>query len=156
MVEFIILNSNSQMINLDEKIKEAMKAGDKTRLAVLRGIKTAEMEFKTAKNAKPLDETAEIQILRKLVSQRNDAAKEYVAGGREDLAENELMEAEIIKEFLPAEISRDTIEAAAREIINVKDIKMMGKYIKALRDKFPTADGKMISETVKWILNETA
>ncbi len=141
---------------LNELIKEAMKSGNKLRLETLRAIKTAEMEYRTAKNAKPLDETAEVGILRKMVSQREDAAAEYVRGGRQDLAEKELLEVEVIKEFLPAEISRDTIEAAAREIIDVKDIKMMGKYIKALRDKFPTADGKMISETVKWILNETA
>lgn len=141
---------------LNELIKEAMKSGDKIRLETLRAIKTAEMEYRTAKNAKPLDDTAEVGILRKMISQREDAAAEYVRGGREDLAEKELLEVKVIKEFLPAEISRDTIEAAAREIIDVKDIKMMGKYIKALRDKFPTADGKVISETVKWILNEKA
>lgn len=156
MVEFIILNTNSQMINLEEKIKEAMKAGDKTRLAVLRGIKTAEMEFKTAKNAKPLDEAAEIQILRKLVSQRNDAAKEYVAGGRNDLAENELREAEIIKEFLPAEVSREAIEKAARKLITDKEMRLMGTYIKELKVLFPGADGKVLSEVVKEIINETA
>ena len=144
------------MINLEEKIKEAMKAGDKTRLAVLRGIKTAEMEFKTAKNAKPLDEAAEIQILRKLVSQRNDAAKEYVAGGRNDLAENELREAEIIKEFLPAEVSREAIEKAARKLITDKEMRLMGTYIKELKVLFPGADGKVLSEVVKEIINETA
>ena len=144
------------MLELDVLIKEAMKSGNKVRLETLRAIKTAEMEYRTAKNAKPLDETAEVGILRKMISQREDAAGEYVKGGREDLAEKELLEVEVIKEFLPAEISREAIEEAAREIIDVKDIKMMGKYIKALRDKFPTADGKVISETVKWILNEKA
>ena len=141
---------------LNELIMEAMKSGNKLRLETLRAIKTAEMEYRTAKNAKPLDETAEVGILRKMISQREDAAAEYVRGGRQDLAEKELLEVEVIKEFLPAEISREAIEDAAREIIDVKDIKMMGKYIKALRDKFPTADGKVISETVKWILNEKA
>jgi len=142
------------MINLDEKIKEAMKAGDKTRLAVLRSIKTAEMEYRTAKDAKPLDDPAEIKILRKLVSQREDAAKEYKAGGREDLAENELSEAAIIKEFLPAEIAREVIEAEARKIIIVKQMSAMGGYIKVLKEKFPTADGKTISEVVKGVINE--
>ena len=67
---------------LNELIKEAMKSGDKIRLETLRAIKTAEMEYRTAKNAKPLDESAEIGILRKMVSQREDAAAEYVRGGR--------------------------------------------------------------------------
>ena len=144
------------MIDLDALIKEAMKSGNKLRLETLRAIKTAEMEYRTAKNAKPLDESAEVGILRKMVSQREDAAAEYVRGGREDLAEKELLEVEVIKEFLPAEVSREAIENAAREIITDRDMKKMGQYIKALKDKFPTADGKKIAETVKWILNETA
>lgn len=142
--------------NLDTLIKEAMKSGNKLRLETLRAIKTAEMEYRTAKNAKPLDDTAEVGILRKMISQREDAAAEYVRGGREDLAEKELLEAEVIKEFLPAEITREAIEDAAREIIDVRDKKLMGKYIKALKEKFPTADGRKISETVKWILDEQA
>ena len=142
------------MINLDELIKDAMKSGDKTRLSVLRGIKTAEMEFRTAKNSKPLDESAEIQILRKLVGQREDAAKEYRQGGRIDLAENEEKEAAIIKEFLPAEVSREAIETAARKLITDKEMRFMGTYIKELKVLFPTADGKVLSEVVKEIINE--
>lgn len=139
---------------LGELIKEAMKSGDKTRLGVFRSIKTVFMEFRTAKDAKPLDDAAEIKLLRKMIAQREDAAAEYVRGGREDLAEKELLEAEIIKEYLPAEITRETIEAAAREIIDVKEMKMMGGYIKKLKEKFPTADGRLISEVVKMIISE--
>ena len=62
------------MLELDVLIKEAMKSGNKVRLETLRAIKTAEMEYRTAKNAKPLDETAEVGILRKMISQREDAA----------------------------------------------------------------------------------
>ena len=141
---------------LAQLIKDAMKSGDKVRLQTLRSIKTAFMEFQTAKDAKPLDDAAEVKILRKLVSQREDAAKEYTAGGRQDLADNELAERLVIKEFLPAEISRETIETTAREIIVVKEMKQMGGYIKTLRDKFPTADGKIISEVVKSVINERA
>jgi len=139
---------------LDDLIKEAMKSGEKTRLGVFRSIKTAFMEFRTAKDAKPLDDAAEIKVLRKMIAQREDAAAEYVRGGREDLAEKELLEVQVIKEFLPAEITRETIEEAARGIIDVKELKMMGGYIKALKEKFPTADGKLISEVVKLIINE--
>ena len=142
------------MINLDELIRDALKSGDKIRLSVLRGIKTAEMEFRTAKNSKPLDESAEIQILRKLVGQREDAAKEYRQGGRIDLAENEEKEAAIIKEFLPAEVSREAIEAAAIKLITDKEMRLMGTYIKELKVLFPTADGKVISEVVKEIINK--
>ena len=139
---------------LNELIKEAMKSGEKTRLGVFRSIKTAFMEFKTAKDAKPLDDAAEVRLLRKMISQREDAAAEYVKGGREDLAEKELLEAQIIKEYLPAEITRETIADAAREIIDIKEMKMMGGYIKKLKEKFPTADGKLVSEVVKMIISE--
>lgn len=139
---------------LDDLIKGAMKSGEKTRLGVFRSIKTAFMEFRTAKDAKPLDDASEIKVLRKMIAQREDAAAEYVRGGREDLAEKELLEVQVIKEFLPAEITRETIEEAARGIIDVKELKMMGGYIKALKEKFPTADGKLISEVVKMIINE--
>lgn len=139
---------------LDDLIKGAMKSGEKTRLGVFRSIKTAIMEFRTAKDAKPLDDASEIKVLRKMIAQREDAAAEYVRGGREDLAEKELLEVQVIKEFLPAEITRETIEEAARGIIDVKELKMMGGYIKALKEKFPTADGKLISEVVKMIINE--
>ncbi len=139
---------------LDELIKESMKSGDKIKLGVFRSIKTAFMEFRTAKDAKPLDSSAEIKILRKMISQREDAAAEYTKGGREDLAEKELQEAQVIREYLPAEITRETISEAAREIITDKEMKLMGGYIKKLKEKFPTADGKLISEVVKMIITE--
>lgn len=137
---------------LAKLIVEAMKSGEKTRLEVFRSIKAAFVEFKTAKNAKPLDDAAEIKILKKLVSQREDAASEYVSAGRKDLADNELAEASVIKEYLPAEITQEEIEKFAREVIVEKDIKLMGSYIKTIKEKFPTASGKVISDVVKAIL----
>ena len=146
------------MIELDVLIREAMKSGDKIRLETLRAIKTAEMEYRTAKNAKPLDDTAEVGILRKMISQREDAAAEYVKGGREDLAEKELLEVEVIKEFLPAEITQAEIEEAVEKwkkennIENKIPKKSMGIVIKYVKSQLPMADGKLTADIVKNML----
>ena len=137
---------------LNELIKEAMKSGEKVKLDTLRSIKTAYMEFRTAKNAGPLDNAAEIKILRKMAAQREDAKNEYLGAGRTELAKKEAAEEEIIKSFLPAEVGLDEIIKAASEIVREKDMKLMGGYIKALKEKFPTADGKMLSEVVRELM----
>lgn len=137
---------------LNELIKEAMKSGEKVKLDTLRSIKTAYMEFRTAKNAGPFDAAAEIKVLKKMAAQREDAKNEYLKAGRNELAEKEAAEEEIIKSFLPAEIGRDEIMKAASEIVREKDMKLMGGYMKALKEKFPTADGKVLSEVVRELM----
>lgn len=137
---------------LDNYIKESLKSGDKVRLNTMRAVKTAFMEFSTAKGAKPLDDAAEISIVRKLVSQRLDASEQYKIGGRQDLVEKELAESKILSELLPKEPSIEEIETGAQKIITEKVISKMGIYIKELKDKFPTANGKTISEVVKKLL----
>lgn len=138
--------------NLDNYIKESLKSGDKVRLNTMRSLKTAFMEFSTAKGAKPLDDAAEISIVRKLIAQRLDAAEQYKSGGRQDLCENEIAESEILSEFLPKEPSVEEIENAAQEIVTEKVMSKMGIYIKSLKEKFPTASGKTLSEVVKKLL----
>ena len=141
--------------NILNYIKIAMKSGDKVKLSVLRDIKSAFTEFETAKNAKPLDDAAEIGILRKLVKQREAAIEDYIKGGRQDLVDKMNEEIKILKIYLPAEISIETIKAEAEKIVVEKDMKKMGQYIKSLKEKFPTADGGEISKVVKNIINES-
>lgn len=137
---------------LDTYIKESLKSGDKIRLNTMRSLKTAFMEFNTAKGAKPLDNAAEISIVRKLISQRLDAFEQYKIGGRQDLADNEFAESKILSELLPEEPSVEEIEIEAQKIVAEKVMSKMGIYIKELKDKFPTANGKTISEVVKKLL----
>lgn len=142
------------MINIDNEIKKALLEKNKVRLDALRMIKAAFIEFKTAKNAKPFDDAAEIGILKKMVAQRKDSASEYLAAGRQDLADKENAEIEVIKEYLPAEVSKEDILKAAREVVKEKEMRLMGSYIKEIKALFPGADGKDISEIVKSIINE--
>lgn len=141
------------MLNIDELIKTAIKSKDLVALNTYRSVKTAFMEYTTAKNAKPLDDVAEISIIRKLISQRKDAADQYILGNRQDLSEKELAEADILSKLLPEEPNSEDIKKYAEEIIKDKQMSLMGRYIKAIKDKYPIADGKIVSDIVKSIIN---
>ncbi len=139
------------MIKIDELIGEARKNKQESRLSVLQAIKAAFLNYKTAKNAKPLDDTAEIQIIKKMVSQREESIMLFRKGGREDLATSEETELDILKEFLPAEVGRDEIMAVLEEWMktNTLEKKTMGLAIKYVKSKLPMADGKLTSDIVK-------
>ena len=137
---------------IDKMIMEALKAGEKTKAGVFRMLKAEFLVFKTAKNAKPLDEVAEINIIRKMISAREDAIQQFKDAGRNELAEGETEEITYLKPILPPEVSENDIRAYAKSIITEKGMQNMGRYIKALKDKFPTADGKLIATIVKSFL----
>ena len=137
---------------IDELIKSAMLNKQASALRAYRAIKTAFMEYKTAKNAKPLNEMAEINIIRKMISAREDAIQQFNDAGRYELAQAEKDEITYLKPMLPPEISEEDIRIYAESIITEKGMQNMGRYIKALKDKFPTADGKLIATIVKSFL----
>jgi uncharacterized protein YqeY len=140
---------------IDKMIMEALKAGEKIKAGAFRMLKSEFLVFKTAKNAKPLDEAAEISIIKKMIKQRQDAAKEYLAAGRLELADNELDEVEVLKVLLPAEITEEQIKEAVKEVANTTEPvkKNMGVFMKAVKAKYPTADGKMVSQIVSTFLS---
>lgn len=138
-------------------IKAAMKARNKERLAALRDIKSKLMLEMTKEGGDGnVDDAVGQKILNKLYKQRMDAAAIYGEQGREDLQAEELAQAEIIKEYLPEQMSDADLEAAVQGFItelgasSMADMgKVMGKASGALAGK---ADGKRISEVVKRIL----
>lgn len=137
--------------NIDKLIAEAMKNHDNIRLSTLRLIKTKFLEYKTSKGAKPIDESIEIQLLRKMVSERIDSINIYREAGRTELADKELNEMNIIKEFLPAEITEEQIQLAYQHVLEKgisPERKNMGIFIKSIREEYPTADGKLVSSVV--------
>lgn len=137
---------------IDELIKSAMKNSQPAALRTYRAVKTAFMEYKTAKNAKPLDEVAEINIIRKMISAREDAMQQFKAAGRLELAKAEEEEIIYLKPMLPPDISESDIYMYAESIITEKGMQNMGKYVKIIKEKFPTADGKLIATIVKSLL----
>ncbi len=142
---------------ITEDIKAAMKARETVRLEALRGIKKELLEAKTAKPVgEELAEAEIMKVLKKMVKQRRDSAQIFTEQGRADLAEPEMIQAEVIEKYLPEEMSAEALEEAVRQIItqvgatSIKDLgKVMGVASKQLAGK---ADGKAISECVKRLL----
>ena len=138
---------------LNDLIKAAMLEKNQTKLETLRSIKTAFMNFETAKNAKPLDEAAEIQILRKMVAQREESIEQYKLAGRLESAEQEMKEIEILSSYLPAPISKEDVENFVKTLITPDTTKRdMGNIVKEVKAKFPTAEGKLVADIVKSLI----
>lgn len=143
---------NEKILKIDQLIKQSMVKGndkrDENRTATLRLIKAKYLEFLTAKNAKPLDDAAEINILKKMADERKESIKIYEENNRTDLADKEKAELAIIKEFLPAEVTEDQIKEAINEVIIsgvTLERKNMGMFMKQIKQKYPMADGKVVS-----------
>ncbi|WP_121667209.1 GatB/YqeY domain-containing protein [Mesonia aquimarina] len=135
------------------QMKAAMKAKDSAALEALRAVKGAILLAKTENNHQELTEEEEIKLVQKLVKQRKDSAQVYREQNREDLAEPEEKQIEVIAQFLPEQLSEVEVEAKVEQIIaesgaeGMKDMgKVMGIASKELAGK---ADGKTISTIVK-------
>ena len=145
-------------LKITTSIKEAMKSKNQMALTALRAVKSAILLHKTQKSSVgELSHEDELKILQKLVKQRKESADIYNGQGRNDLAEPELKEAELIQQFLPKALSEDEVKAVVKSIIEeigaegIKDMgKVMGISTKKLMGK---ADGKMISTIVKEFLS---
>lgn len=131
----------------------AMKAREAMRLNALRLIKTA-LKKQEIDSMKPLDEAAEMQILKLLVNQRIEAAGMFRKGGRVKQAEQEEAERALIEGYLPAAAGPEEIEAAVGEALaetGATSIKQMGVVMKAAQAKLKgkTVDGKTLSDKVR-------
>ena len=143
---------------VSEDIKNAMKAKDKVALATLRNVKKFFLEAKTAPGANDtLTDADALKIIQKLVKQGKDSATIYVQQGRQDLADAELEQVNVMEKYLPKQMSAEELEEALKAIVaqvgasSPKDMgKVMGAASKALAGK---AEGRMISEIVKRLLN---
>lgn len=143
---------------ISEGIKQAMLAKDKARLEALRGAKKELLEAKTAKGASSeLTDEQVIKILQKMTKQAKDAAQLFKEQNRDDLASEYLEQVKVWEEYLPAQMSKEELEAEIKKIIaqvgatTVADLgKVMGVASKALAGK---ADGREISQTVKTLLS---
>ncbi len=136
-----------------DQLKVAMKAKDHKRMEALRAIKSAILNAKTASERQEFDEETQLKILQRLVKQRLDSMQIYQGQNRMDLAEEEELQAKIIAEFLPKQLSDEEIEQKIEEIIaktgasSMKDMgKVMGLASKEMAGK---ANNKTISVLVQ-------
>ncbi len=137
-------------------LKEAMKTKDQASLRAIRAAKAAILLFKTDGSGKELDEAAEIKLIQKLVKQRQDSLEIYKKQGREDLAVIEREEIEVLKRYLPEEISEDDLRAFLEKLISelgAEGMKDMGRVMGMASQKLAgKADGKTISSIVRNLL----
>lgn len=140
---------------LKEAIKDAMRAKDAVRLAVLRGLSTAATNEAISKGKGPdgmLSDDELMSVILRASKQRKDSIDQFIAGGRPELAESEQAELAILMTLLPAQMSRDEIFVAAKAKaaeMGVTDKtganKLMGMLMKDLKGK---ADGTQVKEIV--------
>ena len=144
-----------EQINND--IKEAMKARDKVRLETLRNIKKVFLEAKTAPGANDtLTDADALKILQKLAKQGKESANTFMQSNRTDLAEHELEQVSVIESYLPQPLTEQEIESIVTAIIaetgaqGMKDMgRVMGVASKQMAGK---AEGGAISSIVKKLL----
>lgn len=162
------------MLNIDSMIKQTMKSKNSNELRAYKNLKAEIQTFKTAKNAKPYDEVAEIQLISKMCKKLEDSILDFSKANREDLVSEYRDELEVLKKLLPEPVNESQIHSelciwagknkfietfltedwgysydaieTSKPFIPKKEI---GNVIKYLKSKFPQADGKMISNIVK-------
>lgn len=104
-----------------------------------------------------LDDNAILEIVSKQVKQKNDALEQFEKANRQDLVEQTKLEINVLKEYLPKQLSREEVEQIVVDLsrtLGISDMKGMGTLIKSAKAKIGAgSDGKTISEVVKKVLN---
>jgi uncharacterized protein YqeY len=147
---------------LEEKIlndyKEAMKARDSLKSTVLSSLRAEIINTAFAKKKKNLDDNEVVPVIRKQVKQHEDSIEQFTKGSRMDLVEKEKKELEILKSYLPEELSADEIKKIIEEAIattGAQGLKDMGGVMKEVTAKIAgRADGKTVSDLVREALTK--
>src|SRR5213595_2927058 len=140
---------------IDSDLKEAMRAKDTTKLAVLRMLKSALKYAAIAKSGAEaeLSDAEGVQVIRKQAKQRQDSIESFEKGGRAELAEKEKEELAVLNTYLPQGMSADELTKVVRETIaqvGATSKAQMGAVMKALQAKVGgRADGKALSSEVQ-------
>lgn len=146
---------------LNDELKKAMKAQDKRRVSTLRLINAAIKDRDIATRGtgiEGVDDGEILQILTKMVKQREESAKTYEEAGRLDLSEQEREEIVIIKDFLPKQLSEEEIAEAVAGVVTelgAGGLKDMGRTMAALKERYPgKMDFGLASKLVKGLLGK--
>ena len=143
------MSVKAQILN---DIKAAMKAGNSFERDTLRMINSAFKQIEVDERVE-LDDSRIFTILQSEIKRRNESATQYKSGGRDDLAQKELGEIEIISRYLPKQLSDDELNAKILELIaqnSLNGIKDLGILMKLAKEAIGSAcDGKRMSEAAK-------
>ena len=140
---------------IKNNIKESMKAGDKVRLEVMRGLVTAFTNELVATGKTPqdmLEDVEAIKVITRASKQRKDSIEQFAKGGRNDLVEAETAQLHIIEEFLPKLMEKSDVEGFVKEkydALEVKDPTKKGMFMSSvMKDLKGKADGSLVKEVV--------
>jgi len=142
---------------LEEKIlndyKEAMKNKDALKVSTLSFLRAQFINLAIEKKKKSLDDSDCAVVIKKLIKQHQDSIEQFKQGNRQDLVDKEAKELEILKSYLPPELSEDEIRKIIEEAVSLtgaKEIKDMGKVMKEVTAKVAArADNKLVSDLVR-------
>lgn len=136
---------------VQDAVKEAMKSGDKVRLAALRNL-LAELKKEQIDSGKELDDAACIQIVKRGIKKLKESIEQFSAANRQDLVEKESAQLKILEEFAPKQLSPEETEKVVEEAIaetGAAGKQDMGKVMKAVMAKAGSQiDGKSVQQMV--------
>jgi len=144
---------------LVDEMKEAAKSGDKLKLSIIRmalaAIKNKEKELR-----REPDDQEVMKLLASMIKQGKEAREQFSKGGREDLAEKEAREVEILQSFLPPPLSPEELEEEVRKVIEevgAKGPQDLGRVMKVIMPRIAgRAEGRLVNELVRKKLSELA
>ena len=142
----------SRIEEIEDEVKEAMRARDAERRDALRlilnALKNSEKELQ-----RPLSEDEELQVLQRERKRRNEAAEAFRAGGREEQAQKEEAELAVLEEFMPEPLSEEELERIVDDAIAENKATSMRDMGRIMADVMPQiagrADGSAVSQLVR-------
>lgn len=158
------IEKNEKVIEINSLITEAVKSRDSVKAEVYRSVKVEYVNALHHDSSFVLDDTSSIKILLTMVKQHEDSIEQYTVGKRPDLVEKEKGELVIIKDLIPELPSDDEIGEYTKEVIlsyksekgdgYTLSMKDMGHIMTKVHSKYPTANGKIISEVLKTFIKK--
>ena len=140
---------------IEQHMKEALRAGQKERLSVLRGLKS-DFKYKQIELGQPLTDADMIGVLTTNAKKRRESIEQFRAGGREELAQKEELELKLISSYLPEQLTEERLRQIISETIaetGADSPQKMGLVMKALMPKIKgQADGKLVNRLVTEML----
>ena len=140
---------------IDKELIEALKAGEKERVTVLRGLKS-DLKYKKISLGKELSEQDALDVLTSAAKKRRESIEQFAKGGREDLVRKEEAELAVINVYLPQQLSEDEVREIVRAAVSesgAESAKQMGLVMKIVMPKVKgRADGKLVNKIVSEFL----
>jgi uncharacterized protein YqeY len=147
----------SLLKHIDQDIIKALKSGDRETANTLRGLKSDIKYYQIEKQIKEMSDEDILTVLASAAKRRKDSIEQFQTGGRDDLVANETRELNIIKAFLPEEMSEADVEVLVKEAVAETGASSMNDLGKVMQNIMPKvkgkADGKLVNQIVRRLLS---